>query len=454
MKVTFEAPDKVNGLMTLVVEEADYKDGVEKKLKDYRKVASLPGFRPGKAPMSMIRREWEARIKIDVINKLVGEQMYKYIGDNNLQVLGEPMASDRQVPVDIEEPAPYTFAFDIAIAPEFSIELTADDKIEYDTIIVDDKAIDAEIDMYTARFGTYEDADVYQTGDSVRGNLNELDDTGSIKEGGISVENALVLPTYVDGDDQKKLFEGVKVGDVITFNPKKAYPDNDAEVAALLHKNKEDVADLTSDFSYQITGISHFAKAAVDQGLFDVVFGTGNVDDEKQFREKIAGQLRAAHDSNSDYKFGVDLRKHCEDKVGPLTFPDELLKRIMRNKNKDKEDDYVDKNYEGAVKELKWHLIREQLAAQFGIKIEDDDLKQTARSMARLEFARYGMNNVPDNYINDYADNMLKNKDTLDNLLERALELKVEQVAKTKVTLVNKQVTFDEFNASLNAKES
>ena len=387
MKIAFENPDKVNGLLTLTVEEADYKENVEKTLKNYRKKANIPGFRPGMAPMGMIKRQFGTSVKVDEINKLLGDQIYKYVKENNIQMLGEPMPSDKQVPVDMEGDAPYTFMFDIAVAPEFKIELNGDDTIDYYTIAVDDEVVNRQIDMFASRSGHYDKVEEYQANDMLKGDLRELDENGSTKEGGITVEGAVLMPEYIKVEDQKKLFETAKLGDIITFNPKKAYPESDIEVSSLLKMKKEEVADINADFSFQITEISRYVKAEVNQELFDQVYGKDVVTDEKAFREKIAEGLKAQFAVDSDFKFIQDVRKYAEAKVGELTFPDALLKRIMLNNNKDKGEDYVEKNYAMSVKELAWHLIKEQLATANNVKVEEADVIATAKEAARAQFA-------------------------------------------------------------------
>ena len=438
MKISFENSDKVNGLLTLTVEEADYKENVEKTLKDYRKKANIPGFRQGMAPMGMIKRQFGTSVKVDEINKVLGEQMYKYIQDNNIQMLGEPLPSDKQTPVDVEGDGPYTFMFDIAVAPEFNVELTGKDKIDYYTIAVDDKTIDQQVDMYASRSGHYDKVETYQANDMLKGDLRELDENGNTKEGGITVEAAVLMPEYIKVEDQKKLFEGAKLGDVITFNPRKAYPESDIEISSLLK--------IKTDFTYQITEISRYTKAEVNQELFDQVYGKDVVKDEKEFREKIADNLKAQFAVDSDFKFIQDVRKYVEDKIGTLTYPDALLKRIMLNNNKDKGQEFVDKNYDKSIKELTWHLAKEQLVKANNIKIEDADVKEAAKEAARAQFAQYGMNNIPDEYIDNYATDMLKKKEYVDSLVDRSIDRKLTEVLKGVVKLNEKTATLEEFN--------
>ncbi|HCN53735.1 MAG TPA: trigger factor [Prevotella sp.] len=452
MKISFENPDKINGLLTLTVEEADYKDNVEKTLKDYRKKANFPGFRPGMVPMGLIKKQFGASAKMDAINKLVGEQINQYIQEHHIQMLGEPLPSQTQAPQDLEKPAPYTFAFDIAVAPEFKIELGKEDKVDYYKITVDDKLIDDQIDMLSSRNGSYENVETYEGNDLMKGDLHELDENGNTKEGGIVVEGASMMPSYIKVEDQKKLFEGAKVGDVITFNPKKAYPDNEVEVSNLLKISKDEAADMTSDFSYQVTSISHFQKAAVDQKLFDSIYGKDTVKTEEEFRKKIAEDLERQLTGDSDYKLLLDIRKYCEDKVGKLTYPDELLKRVMLVNNKDRGQEFIDKNYAQSVKELTWHLIKEQLLTAHNVKIDENDVKTTAKEAARAQFAQYGMTNIPEEYIDNYADEMLKKRENVDGLVDRAVDRKLTLALKDVITLNEKEISLDEFNKMLSGK--
>ncbi len=446
MKVTFENPDKVNGLMTLTVEEADFAGKVEKQLKDYRKRANVPGFRPGQVPMSLVRRQYGDAVKVDVINNILGEEIYKYVRDNKVQMLGEPVPSEKQAPVDFEKGAPYTFVFDIAVAPEFKIELNGDDKVDFYNITVDDKIIDQQVEMYASRSGHYDKVKEYQPNDMLKGDMRELDGDGNTKEGGIAVEGAIMMPEYIKVEDQKALFKDVKLGDVITFNPRKAYPEGTAEIQGMLKVTRDEAEKITADFSYQITEISRFVKAGVDKALFDQVYGEGKIADEKAFRERIAQDLKAQFATDSDFRFITDLRKHCEEKVGKLSFPDAILKRIMLKGNKDKGEDFVEKNYDNSIRELTWHLIKEQLVAANDIKIDDADIKEAAKEAARAQFAQYGMNNVPDEYLENYAADMLKKKEYVDNLVDRSIDRKLTDVLKKVVKLNEKDITLDEFN--------
>ena len=451
MKVSFENPDKINALLTITVEEDDYKSEVEKTLKDYRKKANVPGFRPGQVPMGMIKRQFGSAVKMDAVNKIVGEQINKYIADNKINMLGQPLASEAQQPQDLEKEAPYTFIFDIAVAPEFDIELTAKDKIDYYDITVDDALIDRQVEMFASRLGKNADVEEYADGDVVKGDLRELDEKGNTKENGLTVEAAMVMPEYIKAAAQKKLFKGAKVGDVITFNPRKAYKDRDAELASLLKVGKDKLAEHEGDFCYQITNIQRFENHPVDQELFDQTFGKGQVKDEKEFRAKIAEGLKKQLEMDSDYKFLQDVRKYAEEKVGQLTYPDALLKRVMKENNKEKDQEFIDKNYEASIRELTWSLIRNKLSEKAQVKVNDDDVRNAARETARVQFAQYGMNNVPDEYVNNYADQLLKKQESVQQFVDRAVDLKLIEAIKKVVKLNKKSISLDDFNKMMSA---
>ena len=454
MNISFEAPDKINGLMTITLEKEDYQGEVEKTLKDYRKRANIPGFRPGQAPMGMIKRQFGTSVKVDVVNKMLGEKLYGYVQDNKIHMLGEPLPSDQQEQLDFEGDAALTFKFDIAVAPEFNAELTGKDKIDYYNITVDDKLVDQQVEMYQNRGGQYEKAEQYdaEQRDMLKGDLRELDADGNVKEDGITVADVALMPQYMKVDDQKKLFDACKLGDIITWNPRKAYPDSDVEVSSMLKIEKDQVAEHTGDFTFQVTEISRYVKHEVNQELFDQVFGDGNVKDEKDFRQKIADQISQQFKADSDYKFLLDVRAHMEKKVGKLEFPEAILKRVMLNNNKDKGADFVEKNFEASIKELGWHLIKEQLVAAQNIKIEDDDLKNVAKEAARAQFAQYGMSNVPDEYLENYAQEMMKKRENVDGLVDRAVDVKLTAALKNVVKLNEKDITLEDFQKMLQEK--
>ena len=445
MNISLENPEKVSGVLTLVVEEADFAGDVEKQLKDYRKKANVPGFRPGQAPMGIIKRQVGAQVKVDVINRLVGEKLYEYVRENKINMLGEPMPHLGEEPVDLDAAAPYTLKFDIAIAPEFKAELTKKDSIVYYDITTDDAIVDKEIDAFASRSGSYQKVDEYQDNDMIKGDIRELNEDGSAKDGGITVSQASMLPSYIKVDDQKALFQGCKVGDVIVFNPKKAYPESNIEISSLLKVSKEEAEKITADFSFQVTEISRYQKHAIDQDLFDQVYGEGKVKDEADFRAKVTEGIKEQMVQNADFRFLQDVRKYVEEKIGEVKYADELMKRIMLANNKDKGMEYVEKNYEASIKELTWSLAKNQIVEALKIKVDDADVKAVAIDVTRMQFAQYGMTSVPEEYLEQYAEGMLKNRDQVDNLVNAAVDRKLMTALKDVVKLNKKTISFDEF---------
>lgn len=445
MNISLENPEKVSGVLTLVVEEADFAGDVEKQLKDYRKKANVPGFRPGQAPMGMIKRQIGAQVKVDVINRLVGEKLYEYVKENKINMLGEPMPHLGEEPVDLDAVAPYTLKFDIAIAPEFKAELTKKDSIVYYDITTDDAIVDQQIEAFASRSGSYQKVDEYQDNDMIKGDIRELNEDGSAKEGGITVSQASMLPSYIKVDEQKALFQGCKVGDIIVFNPKKAYPESNIEISSLLKVSKEEAEKITDDFSFQVTEISRYQKHAIDQDLFDQVYGEGNVKDEADFRAKVTEGIKEQMVQNADFRFLQDVRKYVEEKIGEVKYADDLMKRIMLANNKDKGMEYVEKNYEASIKELTWSLAKNQIVEAQKIKVDDADVKAVAIDVTRMQFAQYGMTSVPEEYLEQYAEGMLKNREQVDNLVNAAVDRKLMAALKDVVKLDKKTISFEEF---------
>lgn len=447
MNISFENVDKVNALLTITIEKADYEDKVAAALKDFRKKASMPGFRPGQAPMSILKKRFGTEITAEQINKILGQELYKYIHEQKINILGEPMANEEKTPaVDFNTMETFTFAFDIALAPEFDAKISDKDTVDYYTIKVDDAMVDQQIQAYCQRAGQYNKVEAYEAKDMVKGLMAELDAEGNTKEGGIQVEDAVMLPDYMKDEDEKAKFNGAKVNDVLVFNPAKAYDNSEVELSSLLKITKEQAAEMKSDFSFQITEITRYEAAPVNQELFDQILGEGAVKSEEEFRAKVAADMKQSFEADSEFKFIQDLRKYLTDRIGAVEFPEAALKRIMKMNNQDKDDEFIEKNFEPSVKELLWHLIKEQLTDQMEIKVEQADVMETAKAITRMQFAQYGMMNVPEDALTNYAENMLKNQQQAESLVARTVESKIAAKAKEVVKLSQKEVSMEEFN--------
>lgn len=445
MNISLEKTGDVSAILTVKMEKADYEEKLQKALKAISHKAQIPGFRPGKVPFGLVKKMYGAQTKAEEVNKLLNDSLFGYIKDNKINMLGEPLSNENQQPQDIEKQDDFEFLFDIALAPDFKVELGKSDTIDYYDIAVDDAQIDEQIKQLAQRAGHPESVETYADRDILRGTLAELDENGQPKAGGLVVEKASLMPAYFKNDEEKKLFETAKKNDVLTFDPYEAYSDNEAELASLLKIKKEDVPAHKGKYSFQIDEISRFVPAEVNQQLFDQIFGEGKVKGEEEFRNKIKEGIANQHVADSDYKFLLDARAYAENKVGDLEFPTKLLKRIMKANNPDKGDEFIDQNFEKSIQELKWHLIKEQLVEANNIKVEDKDVKATAIQATRFQFAQYGMTDIPEEYVEQYAAEMLKKREQVNALIERCIDSKLTTALKSEVTLNHKTITVEEF---------
>lgn len=446
MNVSFDKVSDVQGLLTISMQKADYQEKVDKALKTTRQKVNMPGFRPGMVPMQLVQKLYGKAIKADEINKLIQETIYNYIKDQKIDMLGEPLPNEEKDGEQSLDADDMDFHFDIALAPKFDAALSKDDTIPYYEIKVTDEMVDSQVKAYTQRSGSYQKVDEAKDNDMLKGELKELDADGNVKEGGIVVESAPIMPAYITDETEKTVFTGIKNGDEIRFNPAKAYSGNAVELASLLNVKKEEAEGITSDFTYKVTEITRFIDGEINQELFDQVFGKDAVKSEAEFREKIREQIAAGFVPDSDYRFLIDVRQFLTERIGKLQFADELLKKIMRANRKPEEADAVEENFEKSLEELSWHLIQEQLVEKNGIKVEDADVLAMAREATRAQFANYGMMNIPDELLDNYAKDMLKKKETVDGLVNRAVETKLTQALKGQVKLKSKKVTLEEFN--------
>ena len=438
MNISLENIDKVNAVITAVVEPADYTEKYNKALKEAKKKINMPGFRPGMVPVGLVKKQFGVSILAEEVNKILQEGLFSYISENKVNMLGEPLPTADNDNVSLVEGESFTFKFELAIAPEFEVALSKDDKINYYNVEVTDEMVENQINMYRQRGGNYEKVDSYEDNDMIKGVITELN-----VENAVSVENAVLLPKYFKNEDQKKLFEGAKLNDVITFNPSVAYDNNEAEMAALLKVEKEDVANHKGEFNYQITEITRFVLGELNQELFDNVFPGGEVATEEEFRARIKTLISDQFKKDSDYKFILDVRKYVTEKVGKLEFPEEKLRKILAAKAGEEK---AAEQYDRSIEELTWHLIKEKLVEIYAVKVDDADVKEMAKEVTRMQFAQYGMLNIPDEYLENATKEMFKKRETVDNLIDRCIEVKLGGAIKEAVTLEESTVSAEYFN--------
>ena len=451
MNVSYQNTEKGAGLLTISIVKADYQENFEKSLKKIRRDAQMPGFRKGMVPASIIRKVYAPSVEADEVNKLLGETLNKYLEENNIQILGEPLPNEGQQQIDFNTMDEYVFLFDLALRPELNVEVSDKDEVPYYDIQVSDEQVSQQIQELARRSGENKQFDTYQDKDMVKGKLVELDENGLEKEGGILVEDALTMPSFFKNEEQKALFEGAAKGSVVVFNPFKAYEGNEGELASLLKIGKEEAKEMKSDFSYQIGEISRFVPSEVNQNLFDAVYGKDVIASEEDFRARVKADIERSRQADSDYKFYLDARNLLMAKAGEMEVSETLLKRIMKANNPDKDDAFINDNYQASLETLKWQFILDKLAPQLGVTVGEADVKAAARSAVASQLAQYGLTGLPESTLDEYAKEMLKKKDTVENLIQQSLNEKVAAAIKGKVTLKHQDISFEDFNKMFEA---
>ncbi len=450
MNIVRKDLDQNNAVVTLSIEKVDYTEKVDKTLRDYRKKAIIPGFRPGMVPTGLIKKMYGKAVLVEEINKLVSDNLYKYIGENNIKIFGEPLSNEtEQQTIDFDKQEDFEFVFDLGIAPEFEVELTNKDKVTYYSIAISDEMIDNQVKSYTRRYGKYIQEDTVEEKDMLKGELLEMA-FGKINEAGLKVQDATLTIAYMKDSDQKALFADAKKGDFIVFNPAKAYVD-EAEISSLLKISKDAAKTVDADFQFKIESITRYQESEINQDLFDKVYSEGIVKSEEEFRAKISENIQEGLVSDCDFKFGLDAQEMLVAKYKDITFPDDFLKRWTLYSNKNLTPEKLEEDYSKMIDDLKWHLVKDKLTKANDLKVDAQDVNEYAKKMAKAQFAQYGMIGMDDEVIANYAKDMLKKEETLKNIVDKVTEEKVFAIVKNAVKLENKVVSIEEFNKMFEA---
>ncbi len=442
MKIEQSELKDLTAVVTLTIESADYQEEVAKQLKEVRHKAQMPGFRPGMVPAGLVKKMYGKGILADVLNKKVGEGLQKHIEDNKLNILGDPLPSKESPKIDLENEDTFTFMFDIAVAPEFDAKLTGKNKLTEYVIEVTDEMVNNQVQSYCERFGEYSQAEAVAEGDIVKGIAKEVD-------GEIVKEGAILNPSYMKQKTQQKKFIGAKVGDVVTFNPAKAF-DSEVEVSSLLGITKEQAQELKSDFTFEIQEITRHTAAALNEELFTKVYGENAPKDEAEFRARIKAEIEANMAEDSKYKFGLDAKEAIMKKMEKVEFPVAFLKRWVLETNEKMTEEELEKDFDKMLEELKWHLAKDQLMKEYKIDVQKEDVEAYAKEVARMQFMQYGLMHVDDQYLTNYANEMLKQENQLRGIVERVAENKIYEALKGVVKLEQKKISHEEFGKLFN----
>ena len=453
MNITKENTDELNALLTIELEKSDYEENVANVLKDYKKKARIDGFRPGKVPMGLINKMYRKQVLVDEVNKLVTDSLYKYISEEKLNVLGDPLPNEEKAPeIDWEEETGFKFVFDLGLAPELDITINGKDKIPSYQIEVDDDMINKYVDHYTQQFGKMEDCEVSDEKSVIRANIRQLVSEGNVMEEGIAVDDCAMSIEIIKDDAIKAQMVGLKENDTVKIDLRKAYP-NDTELSQLLQIDKEKAAEVTGEFEITILKITTFVKAELDQDLFDRAFGEDNIKSEEEFRAKISEEASKALVRDSEFRFKIDAKEKMVAKF-KADLPEEFLKRWVLAANKGKfTKEQIDEDFPKFAEDLKWQLIKDHIAKSQEIELTEEDIKQGAADEARRMFAQYGMANVPDEQLAGFADTILKKDEDRKRIIETKYEDKIVDYIKSVAKVEEKSISLDKFNKLFDEKK-
>lgn len=443
MNVNYEKLDAVRGQLTVTIEENDYAADVKKQLKEIGRRRPEPGFRAGNVPEGILRKKYGTAVKYDVVSHLVGTAVYDYIRDNKIHALGQP------VPVteaDLDAPE-ITYVFKIGMAPDLDLKVDKDLHIPYYRIKVSDEMVDERDRLLRRRFGKQEPGDVTDPTAVIKGELTELNEDGTVKEDGIVVENGIIAPQYFKDPEQARLFEDKHPGDVVRFNPSKTCDSNPTEMSSMLNIEKDDVNNHLGDFDFKINEIIVVVPAELNQEYFDQVFGKDQVKNEEEYRKALADIIASELKVNSDYRFTLDARHVLTDKVGEVELPDDILIKYLENREGGQAGEKVAEEYEAMKPSLVWQIITDQIIDTLGVEVTEEDVKNLAKVRIREQMAQYGMMNAPEQLVEQYTDNVLKDDKSRQRLESEAESNKMFGALVQAVTLDEKEVTPEEFGA-------
>ncbi|MDQ2179877.1 trigger factor [Marinifilum sp. D714] len=445
MNITKTNIDDLNAVIKLQIVKEDYESRVNDVLKDYRKKANINGFRQGKVPMGVIKKMYGTPVLADEVNKLLSDELMKYIRENDLKILGEPLPNEtEQKEINWEKDTDFEFAFDIALTPEYTLNLSKRDKMTFFKIAVDEKMIENGVEMHARRFGSNEPAEAVEEKELLKGNYAQVDADGKLVEEGITSEDVAISLEYMADEDAKKKFIGAKKGEVVVFNPAKAFA-NKTDLASMLNISKEEAETLDADFQFTITEINKFVNAELNQELFDKVFGEGTVSSEEEFKNRIKEDIEKQLVNDSDYKFLIDAKEKLV-KKSKMDLPEAFLKRWIIATNKEMNEEQVEKDFANYVDEFKWQLIKNRLTEENELKVEQEEVMEFAKQQALMQFQQYGMMEVPEEYLTNYAQQMMQNQEEQRKIYERMIDNKIVEFLKGAIKIEEKEVSTEEFN--------
>lgn len=446
MNVSMEKIDNVSARLIVSVVENDYQEKVTKEIKQIGRTHTIPGFRKGHVPFGELNRRFGKQIASDVINQEVYEAVTNYIRDNKLGILGEPLPIEVQE-LDLKNQKDYTFQYEIGLAPEINVNIDKNTHIPFYPIEVSQEMIDEQDNNFRERFGAQVPGEEVDAKALVKGSIMELNEDGSIKESedAIQVASGIVAPMYFKSKEEGDKFLGKKVGDKVVFNPYNTCEGNVSELASMLQIDKEKASEVKANFEFSIAEIIVVKPADLNQEYFDGLFGKDKVTSEDAYFAEIKKMISSQISGNSEMLFRVQAEKQLVEQYGNVELPETFLKKWLVARNDAFTAETIDAEFEKMIPSLKWQLIKERIAAAAEIKIEEADVMTHAKALAANQFAQYGMTNMDDETLTDYAKRILADKNYRPRIVEEVGDIKLFDAIKEKVTLDEKSVSLEEF---------
>jgi len=445
MNITRENIDDLNAVLRVKIEKSDYEVKVEKVLKDYRKKANIKGFRPGMVPFGLIKKLYGKAVQIDEINKTVTENIQKYLTDEKIEILGDPLPKeDEQDKIDFDTQEEFTFSFELGLAPAVELKISKKNKVNLYEIEVDEKMKNDYISSYKRRFGEFRKADISEDKDILKGKIEAVDDKGDLIPDGISAENTTLAIDIIKDEKIKSEFIGRKENETIVFDLNKAFPNNN-EIAGLLKRKREEIENTKGNFRFTIGEITRFFPAETGPELFKRIYGEGVVNNEEEFIKKVEEEITASLKRESEFRLMQDIKKLTIEKTH-LDLPEEFLKRWLLKVNEKTTREQIDKEFDSFKQDLKWQLIKNKVAKDNEVKITEEELRKEAENVTRFQFQQYGLFYATDEQVSNYAKETLKREDDAKRIADKILEDKVTGLLKELVKIENKNVTAEEFN--------
>lgn len=446
MEITQNNIDALNATIKVTLSKPDYEAPVMDSLKKIRKTANIRGFRPGQAPMELIKRQYLHPVMAEEINKVLSKALFDYLKDNKVDYLGEPLPSTREkTEVSFEKDEDFTFYFDLALAPKFEVALDKSLSLTQYVIKPSSEDIDKAVDNYRNAAGKHEPAEQSGEGSMLKGEVFQVKEDGTRNDEGLSNKTSMLV-SRIENADQKAKFVGKKIGDEIQFDLKQVFKE--AEAKAMLGNNMLDFNTVNPNFAFKIDEITNFVKGELSQEIYDKFFGKDKIHNEDELRAEINSQFEEGYANESDYKIFVDA-KEALTKAASFDVPLEFMKRWMLNleQYRDWDEAKLEENFPNLEGDIKWNLIENKIVRDNKIEITADEELNQAKKLVVAEFARYGVHasQIPDDTLDNIAKERLAKNQDRSMIRSQVTNEKITGLIKEKATLTQQEISYEDF---------